>query len=666
MQRRGIGGLAAGVAIAVAIALIAVVPALAHIERPAYWPDPKPDCTVHPCAGGKVPAVRSLASALKKRKVGMTRVVCQSGSLKKALASISKAHNHGYRLRPTVHKHKLSAKAARQLAAINRALARRCRFHSIQKAVNSSHNGDRVVIMPGVYTEPASRRKPTHDPRCKKYLSDTDFGGGGSVGLSYRYQYHCPNDQNLVEVLGRALGPGAPPPPQQNRNGIPKSDLGPCIRCNLQIEGSGAKPEDVVIDSGKAKAGNHGPSGTGSKKDVALRVDRADGLVLRNLTARHAKEHDVYIMETDGYQIDRVKFFYAGEYGSLMFAADHGLTHNCEGVGNGDSAVYPGGAPQSRDDPISNPPDPRDKSFYPRPRLNQRITHCDLHHNNLAYSGTMGNATHFDHNNLWNNTTGIATDSFFAGGHPGFPQDSSVFEYNKIWSNNFNDYAKGSDVKSSVGVPLGTGIIIAGGNNDLVRGNRMWDNWRRGVMLLAVHDAISCPPSPGPQTCQPKNPSSTSYNSNFTGNVLGRAPNGRVKPNGVDFWWDQFPSNTGDCWHDNKGPDGTNASWTGDPTRFPTQGMSVPGFLPEACGTPGDVGTGNPAKEAVLAYCAEAAIGDPSCEWYQQPARPSGGAAAPPSSSAKVRQWTARHNLWAPPCQLVGDTLSCLRYAYRP
>src|SRR6185503_13006439 len=411
--------------------------------------------------------------------------------------------------------------AGDRLLALNQAFARRCVYHSIQRAVFDSHNDDFIVVMPGVYSEPHSRQQPTNDPRCQQYLTDTDFGGGGPIGVSYRYQWNCPNDQALVNVLGRRPGTGAPPPPQANRHGIP--DLGPCVRCNLQIQGSGAKPEDVVIDSGRLSAGNGGPSGVGSKKDVALKVDRADGFVLKNMTMRHAKEHDLYVLETDGYLLDRVKFFYAGE---------HGLTENCEGVGNGDSAVYPGGAPDSGAQ--------HDSDFYPDPRLNQEITRCDLHHNNLGYSGTMGNATHVDHNNFYDNTTGIATDSFFAGGHPGFPQDSSVFEHNRIYSNNFNDYhypqnyPESRKVESAVGVPLGTGILIAGGNDDIVRDNRIYDNWRRGTMLLAVPDALSCPPGSG--SCTPSNPSSTSYDNEFHGNTLGKAPGGKVLRNGVDFW----------------------------------------------------------------------------------------------------------------------------------
>ena len=53
--------------VAIAVAAIAVlVPSLAfgHIERASYWPDPAPDTSVKPAAGGSVPAVRSIFSAL--------------------------------------------------------------------------------------------------------------------------------------------------------------------------------------------------------------------------------------------------------------------------------------------------------------------------------------------------------------------------------------------------------------------------------------------------------------------------------------------------------------------------------------------------------------------------------------------------------------------------
>ena len=70
------------------------------------------------------------------------------------------------------------------------------------------------------------------------------------------------------------------------------------MRCNLQIEGAGVTPLDVVVDAATdPSAGLRGPAG--AAKDVVLRADRADGLVIKNLTTAHAREHGVHVHETE-------------------------------------------------------------------------------------------------------------------------------------------------------------------------------------------------------------------------------------------------------------------------------------------------------------------------------------------------------------------------------
>jgi hypothetical protein len=161
--------LPAGIAaLVVAIAGLTTT-AYAHVERTSYWPDPAPDTSVRPAAGGKVPKPRTLGSALKARARGDTRVVCQRGSLRRALRSIRSARTKGYTLRPSQGSKRLSARNARELKRLNRAFAKRCRFRSIQAAIGRSHNNDRVVVMPGRYVEPKSRAKPTNDPSCEQY-----------------------------------------------------------------------------------------------------------------------------------------------------------------------------------------------------------------------------------------------------------------------------------------------------------------------------------------------------------------------------------------------------------------------------------------------------------------------------------------------------------------
>ena len=145
-----------GLLAACALALALPGLTLAHIERPAYWPDPAPDTSVTPATGGKVPKSRPLSTSLQDRLPGDTHVVCQRNSLNLMKASIAKARKEGYTYRPS-ERLSLSNKRASRLWTINKRLYKRCRYKQIQKAVDAAGNNDRVVIMPGVYTEPRSR-----------------------------------------------------------------------------------------------------------------------------------------------------------------------------------------------------------------------------------------------------------------------------------------------------------------------------------------------------------------------------------------------------------------------------------------------------------------------------------------------------------------------------
>ncbi len=623
-------------AIAIAIAAIAVlVPAfaLAHVERASYWPNPGPDKHVKPAAGGKVPAVRKLSSALNKKLTGTTRVVCQQVPSKKvrkhgtrkqlsknkSIRALNKdlktARKSGYALRASQPPIRISKRKAKNVRKVNLKLLRLCKYKSIQDAVNASGNNDRVEIMPGLYTEPKSRAKPTNDPACSQYKITNDKSQANAV--SYAYQFKCPNDQNLIAVLGRGLtNTPVPNPPLLDRHNIP--DAGKCIRCNLQIQGTGMSPDDVTIDAGRVESGDEGP--IGAVKDVGIRADRADGFVVDNLKVRHAREHDIYVIETDGSHLDRFKVPYAGEYGVLTFVADHSLIENCDAWGSGDSGLYPGA---SADLGEAVPPNQR--------RYGTELRNCDMHHNTLGYSGTDGNSVWLHDNNFYDNSEGFSTDVFTAPGHPGFPQDSDLLEHNNFWNNNFNTYlppcADGqkpgpngpnqgcSDVVPTEPVPVGTGMWIAGGNANVIRNNHFWDNWRRGTMLFAVPDQFACGDAknqvPG---CNPTpGVSNTSYRNRFHNNTMGVAPNGSVQPNGVDFWWDQggiiiSPANSGNCWYDNTGTDGTAGSVTTDPN----------GGLPSDCNN--SPLPGNIVQATELLTCSE--IGQVGCDWFTTPPKP--------------------------------------------
>src|SRR3954447_23317630 len=102
-----------GTVLCICAGMLFVPAALAHIERPAYWPDPAPDCTVKPCAGGDVPKARSLSSALKASSTSKTRVVCLPDSMSRLLNSVGAARKQGWNDRPTLPLRHMSLSQAR-------------------------------------------------------------------------------------------------------------------------------------------------------------------------------------------------------------------------------------------------------------------------------------------------------------------------------------------------------------------------------------------------------------------------------------------------------------------------------------------------------------------------------------------------------------------------
>jgi len=120
------------------------------------------------------------------------------------------------------------------------------------------------------------------------------------------------------------------------------------------------------------------------------------------------------------------------------------------------------------------------------PRLRQPPQHRRLlrHH---------GNATHVVHNNFYDNALGFTTDVFTAPGHPGFPQQGDLIEDNSFYDNNFNPYVAGSDVKPTSRLRSAPGCGSPAARH-VLRRNRFYDNYRRGVMLFAAPDVTVCGP----------------------------------------------------------------------------------------------------------------------------------------------------------------------------
>jgi hypothetical protein len=500
-------------------------------------------------------------------------------------------------------------------------LFRQCRFHSIQTAVNHAQSGYRIELLPGVYKEPKSRHVPVgayHEPPCANdYVETEGFtntapppvgppSNDPPVRPDRNYMVDCPNSKYLIVVNGDRRHEPYPPHPQN----APE-----CLQlCNLQIEGTGRKPTDVLIQGDRRKV------------DV-LRVDRANGIYLRNFAIEQGWFNDVDVVEVNGFVVKDVVARYAQDYGILSFTAVNGLYDHDIAYGNGDAGLYPGSTMKGCDVADPNQYQTCDTTGKSNAdglpgrtgcqRYSIEIRNSEAYGNDEAYSGTAGNSTWVHDNKFHDNANGIVTDSAVAG-HPGFPQECAKWEHNYIYSNNFNPYsAANQDYCTSTPFenrprthvcpqfpePVGGGVAILGGNRDLIRDNYIYDNWRQGVLLIYVPAAIRNDTDPSRQF-------DTSHGSQFIDNHMGYAPDGTRKPNGTDFVWDG--AGIGNCWS------GNTSSGLGH--------TSNPASLPECYDGSSSLVPLNTSVTLAVAPCdawdPKLTHFPPGCDWFTTPPKP--------------------------------------------
>jgi len=567
-------GMAAAAPFALLLALCAT--ASAHPERiTAFtWP-----------VTGHVPVYRT---------TGPANVVCKPNSA--ALLRKEFAHQKGV--------------LAKRLKTL-----KQCQYQDIQPAINHAKSGYRILIMPGVYKENPSRKvpfgAPGQPPCANDYVTvESAYGqapppvGPASNDKPERpnrnYHINCPNSKNLIQVVGdtrQEQTPAAPSLPICNQ------------LCDLQIEGMGKSPMDVRIVSDRIKT------------DV-LRVDRANGIFLRNFEIEQGAFNDVDLVEVDGFRVSHIIARYAQNYGVLSFTATHGLYDHDIAYHNGDSGLYPGSTMKGcstwgKVDPntygLCTSSDPNNQlAGCNKPSI--EIRDSNSYGNTLGYSGTAGNSTWVHDNRFHGNATGLTTDSF-ASGHPGMPQECFKWEHNQIYSNNNNVFAKDrqdyciktpfANRKPSIVCPqfqsaVGTGVLIGGGNRDLLQNNYIYDNWRWGVGILTVPATIRGDNDPTHQQ-------DTSNQNEVLNNVMGTSPDGKRMPNGLEVEWDG--GGQGNCFQGNK-----------------TQSGSDPSSLP-ACPGSAIWMSPNPAVTGAQVPCtAWDPVNNPEppgCDWFTTPPKPS-------------------------------------------
>ena len=444
----------------------------------------------------------------------------------------------------------------------NRDLYTECKasgYRDLQAAVDRvTKSGMTILVLPGLYQEEPSLLPEA--PAC--YHMEARRAKLGYQVLSYEQQKQCPHQQNLVGIFGID---------------------------GLQIEGTGMSPSDVVFDAQFQKLN-------------AIRGDRSNGLYLANFTAERTTFNAVYVIETDGFVIDRVVGRWNTEYGFLSFAADHGLFMNCEAYGNGDSGIYPGGTS-----------DINKNRGFDVPRYAIEVRNCRSHDNLLGYSGTGGDSVWVHDNVFDRNSGGASMDSLFPN-HPGLPQNHALFEHNLIYGNNSNYYGYVADgtcnkpplergiekgvVCPGPPVPVGVGVLVIGGNYDVFRENSVYDNWKAGFVQVWVPGVLR-----GDYTWAAQE--ETSHFDRYLDNAMGVSPDGRSLPNGLDYFWDG--QGDGSCW--------TAGGASAEPLTLPRCPAGiVDRVLPD------------PNRIVLFVTCTNYDLGSRTlpagCDWFAEPIRP--------------------------------------------
>jgi hypothetical protein len=405
-------------------------------------------------------------------------------------------------------------------------------FHSIQAAVDAAHPGDWILVAPGDYHERSDYSGPYS-------AAGGDAAGAGVWIPPSKHDIHI-RGLNRNGVIVDGTKPGAPPCSRNKAD----QDLGP-------------------LSGGNEPLGRNG-----------IEVDQADGVSIENLTVCNFLKgagdggNEIWWNGGDGSgQIGMGP--YLGRYLSTTStfyrrkspAASYGLfASNADGPGKiahayasnmDDSGYYVGACPD----------------------CNAVLNDVHAEYSALGYSGTNSGGHLVIRNSEWDrNKTGISTNSQNNDDAPS-PQDGSCpgddgyctfFRGNDIHNNN-NPNVPGAGT-ASLG-PVGTGMVVAGGRFDTLKGNHIHDNGAWGVLAVPFPDNETPPPVSNCEGGTPGGFGFTCYYDDFGNRLLDNhfAGNGFFSnPTNGDIGDISGEHTPGNCYRGNSDP----AGLTSDPANI--------------------------------------------------------------------------------------------------
>jgi parallel beta-helix repeat protein len=307
----------------------------------------------------------------------------------------------------------------------------------------------------------------------------------------------------------------------------------------MTIEGTKRDPKRVVLEGRGAK----GELGAAQNGIEAVGVG---GLVLKNMWARNYASNGFFVHAADeegghcnGYTMSNLRASGNRSYGLVARSCLGGRMADSVGYHQGASAFSVGETPCDSD---------RWNVYGAAPC--QRKPQWTLlkndrgYENALGYSGANAKYVRIVESAFYDNGTGIAANTFDSDGHE--PNGWNVIERDDVFWNNYNYFLAGSAFRTAsaglgelngqvLNYPTGVGIVLYGGDRNIVRGNRVFGNYKWGIASAS---------GPGETLVADEGNEARSVNNEIVENMLGREG---ADPNGeYDVWNDD--TGGGNCW----------------------------------------------------------------------------------------------------------------------
>jgi len=194
------------------------------------------------------------------------------------------------------------------------------------------------------------------------------------------------------------------------------------------------------------------------KRDNGVFVVGGDGVAVENLTARNFTENGFFWNGVLGYRGSYLTAYRNGDYGVYAYDSQYGTFDHSYASGSPDSGFYIGQC---------NP-------------CHAVITDVVSEYNLLGYSGSNSSGDLFLVNSDWShNRTGIVPNSF--GAEELSPQGQATIAGNVVSENGDPKATRGNE--AAYDPAFGVGIVIAGGQDDVMTRNRVVDNDKVGIAL---------------------------------------------------------------------------------------------------------------------------------------------------------------------------------------